>query len=263
MQQWSAVQGAAIMILLRLTAFFCCGAPYSAAKAKGMLAAAAIQAVLAGILLHFRQYIPRVILIFLRIFALFWAIWLVLLTARLYELLRLGKPAVIVLMLVILLLYTVPQRSTATARTATILLCVVALSFLLLPVSGYHTALRILLYMPDSAAAAFRREWLYSGELLLLPLIWQRQTRQAARRSTLAWSAFRCIFLPALVLFGAMQNGRLTQFQGSPFFLLLARTPLSDAMRTDGLWMLYAFGCGALSITFCLQQIFHSPKEQT
>jgi len=63
----------------------------------------------------------------------------------------------------------------------------------------------------------------------------------------------RCIFLPALVLFGAMQNGRLLRFAGNPFFLLLARTPLSDAVRTDGLWMMLAFGCGIVSITFCLQ----------
>lgn len=259
----SALQGAALMILLRLTAFFCGGAPYTAAHALGILAAGAIQAVLAGILLHFRRHIPHWTVNLLRGWALLWAVMLSAMLTRLYVMMRLGRPAVILLLLSLMLLYTVPQSFRAADRTAVLMLCIIALSFLLLPVSGYHTAQRILLHTPDSFAAAFRREWLFSGELPLLPLIWLRQEQQSARRSTIAWCAFKCIFLPVLVLFGTMQNGRLTMFRGSPFFLLLARTPLSDAIRTDGLWMLYAYGCGALCITFCLQQICRFPKERS
>lgn len=259
----SAMQGAALMILLRLTAFFCGSAPYTAAHALGMLAAGGVQAAAIALLLHFRRHIPRAAAYLLRGWALIWAVMLTAMLTRLNTMLALGTPAKLLLLLTLMLLYTVPQRQCATDRTAVLLLCIIALSFLLLPLGGYHTAQRILLHTPDSFRAAFRREWLFSGELPLFPLIWEQQTQQSARRSTLAWSAFKCIFLPALVLFGAMQNGRLIYFAGSPFFLLRARTPLSDAIRTDGLWILYAFGCGAVCITFCLQQVFRfHAKEQ-
>ena len=252
--QWSAVQGAAVMILLRLFRFFCADAPYSAAHAKGMALAAAMQCVLLLPLLHCRGrlQLPRAALWILRIYAIFYA---AVLTGALFSLcvqMRLRRDAAAVL-LALTLLYTVPLHDRATARTATLLLCAAAGGFLLLPVSGIGTAQRILLHTPDSAPAAFFREWQAAGELPLLPLIWQKQTAQGAARSTAAWALFRCIFLPALVLFGAMQNGRLLQFAGNPFFLLLARTPLSDAVRTDGFWLLLAFSAGALCMTFCLQ----------
>lgn len=253
--KWTAVQGAAIMILLRLFAFFCCPAPYSAPYAKAMFLAAAIQTALILPLLHFRHRlrIPPAVLRILRIYAVFYAALLTLSFVRLYQQLRLRDLTAAMLLLALALLYTVSLHDRASARTATLLLCAAALGFLLLPVSGIGTAQRILLRTPDSGTEAFLREWQYCGELPLLPLILQKQTEQSARRSTLAWAVFRVIGLPALVLFGAMQNGRLMQFEGNPFFLLLARTPLSEAVRTDGYWMLLAFAAGTLCITFCLQ----------
>lgn len=253
--KWSAVQAAALMILLRLFAFFCCNAPYSAAHAKGMCTVAVLEAILVLPLLRFRHklHIPSAVLWLLRIYAAFYAALLTVSLARLYLQLQLKDLTAAMILLALTLLYTVSLHDRASARTATLLLCTAALGFLLLPVSGIGTAQRILLHTPDSGAAAFLREWQYSGELPLLPLIWQKQTEQSARRSTLAWAIFRCIGLPVLVLFGAMQNGRLMKFEGNPFFLLLARTPLSEAVRTDGFWMLFTFACGALCITFCLQ----------
>ena len=44
--QWSAVQGAAMMILLRLFPFFCCGRAFSAAYAKQMLLTAILHTAL-------------------------------------------------------------------------------------------------------------------------------------------------------------------------------------------------------------------------
>lgn len=265
--KWSAVQAAAVIILLRLFAFFCCAAPYSAAHAKGMCLTAGLEAILILPLLCFRYrlHIPPAILQILRIYAVFYAALLTVSLVRLYQQLQLKDLTAVLLLLAVTLLYTVSLHDRASARTATLLLCTAALGFLLLPVSGINTAQRILLYTPDSAASAFLREWQYSGELPLLPLIWQKQTEQSARSSTLAWALFRCIGLPLLVLFGAMQNGRLMQFDGNPFFLLLARTPLSEAVRTDGFWMLFSFACGALCITFCLQtakpHLQHSARE--
>lgn len=253
--KWTAVQGAAVIILLRLFTFFCCPAPYSALCAKAMFLAAAIQTALILPLLRFRHRlrIPPAVLRILRIYAVFYAALLTLSFARLYRQLQLRDFTAAMLLLALALLYTVSLHDRASARTATLLLCAAAFGFLLLPVSGIGTAQRILLCTPDSGAEAFLREWQYCGELPLLPLIWQKQTEQSARRSTLAWAAVRVIVLPVLVLFGAMQNGRLMRFEGNPFFLLLARTPLSEAVRTDGFWMLLAFAAGTLCITFCLQ----------
>lgn len=253
--KWTAVQGAAIIILLRLFTFFCCPAPYSAPYAKAMFLAAAIQSALILPMLRFRHKLrlSPAVLWLLRIYAVFYAALLTLSFAQLYRQLQLRDLTAAMLLLALALLYTVSLHDRASARTATLLLCAAAFGFLLLPVSGIGTAQRILLRTPDSGAAAFLREWQYCGELPLLPLIWQKQSEQSARRSTLAWAAVRVIALPAIVLFGAMQNGRLMRFEGNPFFLLLARTPLSEAVRTDGFWMLLAFAAGALCITFCLQ----------
>ena len=256
----SSVQGAALMILLRLFVFFCSDVPYSAAHAAGMFAAALLQAGLMLLLLRVR--IPGTVLQICRICALFWAAVLICLMQDLLLQLRLQHPVLCLLLMLPVLLYTVSLPERAADRAATILLCAAGLAFLLLPVSGIGTARRILLYTPDSFWTAFRREWLCAGELPVLLRIRLKQTQDAARRSTLAWAAFRCLFLPALVLFGAMQNGRLMQFAGNPFFLLLARTPLSDAFRTDGFWLMLAVSAGLLDITFCLQQFRKTAPER-
>lgn len=254
--QWSAVQGAAILILLRLFPFFCCGIPFSSAYAKQMLLTAVLQAILILPFLHFRNrmQIPALPLRFFRLCAVFEAAYLTLAFRQLCGQLGLqnGSIRLLMIMLMIMLLYTVSLHDRAAARSAMLLLCVAGIGFLLLPVSGIRTAQRILLHLPAQMPSAVS-EWANACELPLLPLILQKQTETDAKRSMIAWTAFRILFLPALMLFGAMQNGRLLQYQGNPFFLMLARTPLSETVRTDSLWILLAFGCGALCITFCLQ----------
>lgn len=259
---WNSVQGAAVIILLRLTAFFCCDAPYSAAYAAGMFAAALIQSALMLLLLRIRKPFGGAAAFLMRLYAVFCAAYLTGLLLRLYRQLRLVHFAGFVILLLLTLCDTALLRERAAVRAAVILLCIAVLGFLLLPVSGIGTARRILLHTPDSVRNGFCREWLYSCELPLILWVRQKQQPDAARRSTFAWAAVRCIFLPALVLFGAMQNGRLLRFEGNPFFLLLARTPLSDAVRTDGFWMLLVFGCGIVSITFCLQTAMQPARKK-
>lgn len=252
--EWSAVQGAAMLILLRLSAFFCGDTPFSAAYAKQMMLTALLHVLLILPLLRFRHRLrfPAAVLRGFRLCAAFEAAYLTLALLRLRRQLHLHHANLFLPLLLLTLLYTVSLHDRATARTASLLLFLAAAGFLLLPVSGIGTAQRILLHMP-ALPVPFAREWADACELPLLPLILQKQSEQDARRSTFAWAAFRILFLPALVLFGAMQNGRLLFFSGNPFFLLQARTPLSDAVRTDGFWMLLAFGCLTLCITFCLQ----------
>lgn len=252
--QWSAVQGTAILILLRLFPFFCCDEPFSAAYAGRMLLTAILQAAFILPFLHFRyrMQFPEQLLRLFRLCAAFEAAYLTLAFRRLSIRLQLHNPVILLLFLFLMLLYTVSLHDRAAARTAMLLLCLAVAGFLLLPVSGIGTAERILLHTPVLSQMNVSG-WADACELPLLPLILQKQTETSAKRSTLAWTAFRALFLPMFILFGAMQNGRLLQYHGNPFFLLLARTPLSETVRTDGFWMLLAFGCGALCITFCLQ----------
>ncbi len=250
----SAVQAAAILILLRMCVFFCGDTPFSMAYAKQMLLTAGVQAALILPLLRFRhrlQIPPRMRFGF-RLCAAWEAAYLTHCFGQLAAQLNLRYAGALLPLMLLMLLYTVPLHDRASARTASLLLFLAVSGFLLLPVSGIGTAQRILLHTPAPPVSPLR-EWADACELPFLPLLMQQQTEQDAKRSTAVWAGFRLLFLPALVLFGTMQNGRLLHFQGNPFFLLLARTPLSDAVRTDGFWLLLACGCGALCITFCLQ----------
>ena len=251
------LQGAALLILLRLFAFFCCGAPYTAAYARGMLTAALMQAAAILPLLKYPQTadLPPAILRLYRIYAIGWGARLTVLFRSLCRQLLLprGQCGGLLILLTVMLFYTVPQNHRAAERAAGLLLPAFAAAFLLLPVSGLQSVRGISLFMPDSAAQGFLREWQFSGELPLIFLLRCSQEQQTACRSAVIWAVGRCVFLPLLVLFGTMQNGRLLRWEGNPFFLLLARTPLSDAIRTDGLWMLLVFACGGLCITCCLQ----------
>ena len=244
---------AALLILPRLFTFFCGDAPYSAAYACGMLLAAVPQAAAVLLLTLPHKPYPPVLLRLCRIGALFYAAELTVLFRGLCRGLLLPHCGLMLLLLFVLLLYTVPQGLRASGRAAGLLFPAGVAAILLLPAGGLHALRGIALFTPDSTAAGFLREWRASGELLLIPLLMQNRTPESARKSLTVWAAVRSALLPLLVLFGAVQNGRLLRWTGNPFFLLLARTPLSEAIRTDGLWILYAFVCGAIGITFCLQ----------
>lgn len=251
----SILQNTALLILLRLFAFFCCDAPYSAASALGTVLAVIPQA--AAVLFLTRScpapdFPPRLLKI-CRIYALFYAAWLTVLFRSLCRDLLLPHCGLMLLLLALTLLYTVRQPEAAAYRAAVLMLFSGAAAFLLLPCGGIRSLRGISLFQPDSIAAGFFREWRFSGELPLIPLLMRGQSARNTRRGLTAWALFRGIFLPLLVLYGTMQNGRLFCMKGNPFFLLPARAPLSGAIRTDGFWMLYAFACGGLCITACLQ----------
>lgn len=248
----TALQAAAILLLCRLTAFFCCDAPYTAAYAAGAGAAALLQTLLLLPLLRGEMQIPAPLLWAYRGYALFAGAWLLKDLAALLLTLQMPHPLLTVGLLLIALFYTLRLPAAATARTAVLLLLLSAIGILLLPISGIGTAQRLHLYLPDSVPAAFLRELRQSREFALAPLLLLRlpQENHCRLKALLLRLFGQGVLLPLCVLLGAMQNGRLTAWQGSPFFLLLARIPLSDAMRTDGFWMLLAVGCGLLSLTW-------------
>ena len=249
------LQRTALLILPGLFSFFCCDAPYSAAYALGTVLAGLPQAAAVLLLTRKRETLifPPRLLHLCRIYALFYAAWLTVRFRGICRDLLLPYCGLMLLLLLLMLLYTVKQPDAAAGRAAELLLFTAAAGFLLLPFGGFRSLRGISLFMPDSIAAGFFRELRFSGELPLIPLLMRNQPAKSVRRGLTAWAVFRGIFLPLLILFGAMQNGRLRGSIGNPFFLLLARSPLTEAIRTDGFWMLLAFACGGLCITVCLQ----------
>ncbi len=255
-QKLSAMQAAAILLLCRLAAFFCCGAAYTSAYAFGMAAAAALQTVLVLPLLRLRQArtLPKALHLLCRIYAFAAAAYLFSQCFDLLKGLHMPYPLLTAGFLLAALGYTLLLPAEATPRTAVLLLILAAAGFLLLPISGVGTARLLHLYLPDRFSDAFLREFRSSSEFALLPLMLSKESdAKAPRHTLLIYGIGRIIVLPLAVLLGAMQNGRLTQWQGNPFFLLLARTPLSDAVRTDGFWMLLAVSCGLLAVTWFSQ----------
>ncbi|MBQ8920986.1 MAG: hypothetical protein IJ060_02360 [Oscillospiraceae bacterium] len=254
---WSALQTAAVLLLCRLTLFFCCDQPYTAAYAKGMLAAALTEAVLLLPLAIFRRFcrFPPAMMWIYRVFSLISAAFLAAEGFRLLHALHSAQPALFAAMFLLTLLFTVSRPQAATARAAVILLVTVSTALLLLPVSGIRTANPVSLHMPGSVSGAFFREFRCSPELALLPVLLShpKKQEQYAPHALAVWLIGRLAVLPGLVLFGTMQNGRLTRGAGSPFFLMLAGAPLSDAVRTDGFWMLFAAGSAVLCVSFFLQ----------
>ena len=248
----TVLQGAAILLCCRLTAFFCCGVPYTAAYAAGMAAAVLVQTLLVLPLVLREVQIPAWVMLLSRIYAFFAGALLLSDLAGLLGSLHMPHPLLTLGFLAFALVYTLRLPAAATARTAVLLLLLAALGFLLLPITGIGTAERLHLYMPERFAGAFLRELRASREFALLPLLLSRipQKGHARLRTLLIRAVGQGAILPLTVLLGTMQNGRLTGWQGSPFFLLLARTPLSDAFRTDGFWMLLAVGCGLLALTW-------------
>lgn len=247
----TALQGAAVLGISRLFVFFCTETPFTAAYALGIAAYAGVQAVLVIILLLLPERIAgsRFLLGICRIYAVFRAVQL---TGLLFSLLmqtQAPHPFLLMAAAVPVLAYTVSRPFPATARTATVLLFAAGLAFLLLPLAGLRSAHAVSLYMPGDFGAAFRREWLLSGEIWLFPLLVQKQPKRTAAYTAAGWLSIAGILIPLTVLLGTMQNGRLQHAAGNPFFLLLARTPLSDAVRVDGFWMVLAVCCGLTAIS--------------
>ena len=252
---WNALQGAAVLILLRLSTFFCSSVPYTAAYAKGMLIASLLQAamLLPLLLCTDGHNDPPLMQKILRIYAVLHAAALTASLCGLHRQEHLPRGILLPVLLTAALLYTVSRSDSATARAGVLLLCAACAGFLLLPLRWLRFAQPPGFGMPGSAAAGFLQEWQLAGELPMILLLRERQQRRDCLRSAAAWTVCKTAVLPLTVLFGAVQTGELLPPAGSPFFRMLSREPLTDAVRTDGFWLMLCYACTALVITFCLQ----------
>lgn len=247
------LQAAALLLLVRLSLFFCDSAPFTSAYALSTAAVSWCGAAAAMLFVTMKFHFPRIAMKILRICAIFggaYILWRCFILLTFLHMPHLVLSAIFVLLAVI---YACRQPFAAAARTGVLLLILAAAGFLLLPVSGIGTAHALHLFLPAALPAAILQELRSSADFLLLPLLLEK-VRGERQRAVLWWGIGRGIVLPLIVLFGTMQNGRLRAWQGSAFFLLLARTPLSDAVRTDGFWMLLAVASAAVAASAMLKQ---------
>ena len=246
--QWTALQCAAVLLLTRLAFFFCAPAPFTAANARGMLTAVILQTAL---LLPFCRIRIHGAVPVLRLYTAVLSVELIAAFRSMLHTLRLPHPAAVTVLLVLALADAFLLPPAAAARCAVLLLTVTCAGFLLLiPRAAVHASFLPLYGQPDDAAAAFLREWQFAP-LGLLPAVLPHspENRTFAKKSMYGFGIGRML-LAGLILLGAMCSGRLTAWDGNAFFLLLARLPFSDAVRTDGFWLMLTVSCALLSAAF-------------
>ena len=244
--KFTVMQGIALLTLCRFAAFLTDSCGYTASYALGTFLAFCVQLILAVMLLRMRplKWTKPVS----AAAAVLFALMLCLRLHRLLEVLHAPVPVITLALLLATVFLVLRKPLAATARAACILLIVTAAGLILLPVSGIGTAEPCYLNLNGNLLHGFLRAWYLSGDtLLLLPVLRHTENRADSRKILTGWGIGCGIVLPGLILLGTMQNGRLRDFGGSPFFMLLARTPLSDAVRTDGFWLMLAVGLTVLS----------------
>ena len=258
-KDWTGGQGMALLLLCRLGLFFSHETPYSTAYALDVSMTALLQAALL-LPLYFRNapsayQLPTWLARCQRAPCLLWCGYLVAQLYRLMDSLRAAKPPLLLLLLFGVLLYALTLPEVSAARAAGLTIALAGFAFLLLPITGFSTAHVLSLYTPVDTANLWGLEWAQSGELLLMPLLRQCQSPKAAKQSFCGWAIGKAVVIPLTIVFGAMQNGRLQNWEGNTFFLLLARTPLSDTFRMDGFWIWFAVGCAALAMVGILHRV--------
>lgn len=252
--KFTAAELSAILILCRLTRFFCCDIPYSTQYARNMLLTGILQAILLiPIFLRKTPHaVPAPVRLAVQGFALVLAADIAADCHRLLIAADAPSPLLTMILLAAAVFYAVSLPRPAIFRAAVFLFAAAILAFALLPIGGLSSARLISLWALPHPHEGVLSEWTESTELALIPMLAAAQPT-AAKKAAASWIGVRCIALPAIVLFGTMQCGRLRTFHGNPFLLLLARVPLSDALRTDGLWLMLAVACALLACSFFLQ----------
>ena len=259
MPQISVTQGIALAVLCRLAAFLTDSCGYTTPFALGALLAVCTQFLFVILLRRIRP--PHFLRTVSSAAAAVWAGALCLRLHRLLCVLHAPVPLITLGLLLATVCLMLRHPFAAAARTAAVFLMLSAIALLLLPVSAIGTAEPVYLHMKGSLTGGFLCTWAISGDLfLLLPILRHAEKRDANRILT-GWAVGCGLVIPAVILLGTMQNGRLLGFGGAPFFMLLARTPLSDALRTDGFWLLLAVSLTALSAAALLRNAMTEMRD--
>lgn len=258
----TALQIAALLLLARLAHFFCCGVPYSTAYARGVVLTGLLEGLflLPFFLRKAPCRLPRITKNAIRISALFLAAKTVADTYRFLCQAEAPQPLLTTILLLAAAFYVCTLTPFAVCRAAVFLLFFAAAAFLLLPFGGIDSAKCIHLWSAVPQSDAVLQEWECSAEIALLPLFFEKSL-QNTKRAAGIWLIARTVFLPLVIVYGAMQCGRLQTLHGNPFLLLLSRVPFSDTIRTDGFWLMLVVGCCVLTVLFLMQIVCENPHD--
>ncbi len=181
-----------------------------------------------------------------------------LLLSRLYKLLQglqsaYPMPTLLLMLLAACFCFTLPQRTTG--RVAEILVFFFAAGAILLLGRAFFTGQALMLYTP---AAHSITECFFSAmhdnlPLIFLPLCLPAEGGAGTRRKRLCGCFLSLLCIPLVILAGAVQNGRLSRWEGSPFFLLVSQSQSAAAIRTDGFWSIVLIAAGIAVLVFCMQ----------
>lgn len=257
----SATEICALLIITRLAHFFCGTVPYSSTLAAQSALTAAVQLLLiCPFLLRKSEYhVWNLASYATRGFALLLAAKSAADTYRFLVHADAPHPAWTIALLIITVGYILSLPRCSESRAAIFLLSASILAFILLPLGGRASAKALSLWS-QIPLPPFWQEWADSAEAALLPLIIESAQERGKRAVWISFAA-RILFFPLLILYGAMQCGRLRINGSAPFLMLLQRVPFSDTLRTDGMWWMLAVGCSLLTITFLLRFCFIHAKH--
>lgn len=258
----------AILLLCRFLRLICSTMPFSTNYLLGTLAAAAFQTLLLLPLMLkpvFQLRSP----IWRWGYALFALAAASHLLSRIYALLQnlqAAYPMASVILCIAAAAYGLTLSKRATGRAAILLLGILAAGLLIQILSALPHANPLLLYTPNTAyqdGDAFAEGFLQGAELALLPLCCLPYANAVQKRRSLMgkWLIGQLTLTLPVILLGILHNSRLLHWKGNPFFLLLARTQMFQAVHSDGFWQLLLMACSVVCVTFFLQIIWSPLPE--
>ena len=235
--------GLSVLVLFRLCGMLCTAAPYTPGRARGILAAGLLQVLLFPAVLNLPEKL-------LRAYALGCAAVVGMTFMGVLRDLDSPAPALTALLGVVLVFRLRKAPPQNAARAAMLLVMLTGAALLLLIPRGLSHACRPALDAPGTQDF-FPALCAGLAELPLVPLVIPPARRRAVFPLWVVFSAGIC---PLLALFCTAVGGRLPVENGRHFFLILSQIPLSDAMRTDGFWLVLAAAM-SLICTLCAVQL--------
>lgn len=263
------LQTAAILLLCRFVFFVCAEIPFTSAYAIGTLLGVGVQFLLCLPLVWKRNAdaFSRSLLLIYRLLAVYAAGTILSAIYGLLQELQAAHPTITLLLLLAAACYalTLPRR--ATGRVSVILLFFLCAGIGTVIVAALMKGEPLLLYTPSppygiwtSALAGFSQN-LPLAFLPLCVLPYASSPRQC-RPWILEYLGGQLV-LVLTIASGALCGGRLAQWRGNAFFLLLAQLQQDTAIRMDGFWIGVLMLSAVTALTFFMQIFTTAAPERT
>lgn len=162
-------------------------------------------------------------------------------------------PTVLLMLFAACFCFMLPRYTTG--RVAEALLFFLSIGGILLLGRAFFTGKALLLYTP--ASSSIQKCFCYAMQdnlpLMFLPLGLPANGNISACRKRLCVCVLSLLAMPLIILAGTMQNGRLSNWKGNPFFLLISQSQTLAAIRIDGFWSVMLIAAAITVLTFCMQ----------